>query len=136
MTVVDTSVWIDLLRATGSREERRLAELVERGAAVALTDLIYCEILQGVRGDADYARTRRAMRRFPILRLTRIGTFEHAAALYRACRRRGLTVRRTSDCLIGALCIEEGAEILHRDRDFDAIARVAPLRIHRVAAAP
>jgi hypothetical protein len=38
-------------------------------------------------------------------------------------RRRGLTIRRTVDCLIASTCLEAGAEIYHNDRDFDALAR-------------
>ena len=56
--------------------------------------------------------------------------FEEAAALYRACRAQGVTIRSLIDCLIAVLAMAEGVEVLHHDRDFDAIARVVPLRIH------
>jgi predicted nucleic acid-binding protein len=68
---------------------------------------------------------------YPILRMTRLTTFEHAARLYRTCRKRGLTVRKTMGRLIAPLCIEEDVEPFHKDADFEAIARVAPLRIYR-----
>ena len=56
-----------------------------------------------------------------------------AANLYRTARRRGLTIRRSVDCLIAATGLEVGAEIYHNDRDFDAVARVSDLRIYRPA---
>ncbi len=42
-----------------------------------------------------------------------------AAENYRILRTKGITVRKTIDCLIATFCIREGHELLHRDRDFD-----------------
>jgi hypothetical protein len=58
-------------------------------------------------------------------------TFEHAVDIYRACRRRGLTIRKTADCLIAATCVEARGELYHNDRDFEAIAKVRGLKIYR-----
>ena len=74
-----------------------------------------------------------ARRTHPILRQRGPETFETAANLYRMTRRRGLTIRRTVDCLIASTCLETGAEIYHNDRDFDALARVSDLAIYRPA---
>ncbi len=52
-----------------------------------------------------------------------------AAELYRACRGGGETPRKLTDCLIAAVAIRSGAELLCEDADFLAIARHAPLRI-------
>jgi predicted nucleic acid-binding protein len=51
-----------------------------------------------------------------------------AAALYRAARRVGLAVRSSSDCVIAACALRHDLEVLHRDRDFTALAQVSPLR--------
>jgi hypothetical protein len=67
------------------------------------------------------------------LRPRGLETFETAANLYRTARRRGLTVRRSVDCLIAAICLESGAEIYHNDRDFDALASVSDLAVYRPA---
>ncbi len=130
MIVADTTVWIDFFRATGSAFDRHLTHLIEEQAPIALTDLIYCEVLQGIRDDAQYERTKDVLRAFPILRVRGLDTFEQAAMLYRACRKRGLTIRRTADCLIAATCLEAGAALYHNDRDFDAIAKVGRLNIY------
>jgi predicted nucleic acid-binding protein len=129
--VVDTTVWIDFLNGAGTPEDRHLQQLITAGRSLALTDLIFCEILQGIREDAAFEQTRGLLLLYPILRIERLATFEHAAQIYRTCRRRGLTVRTTIDCLIAALCIEEDVELFHKDSDFDAITHVAPLRIYR-----
>jgi predicted nucleic acid-binding protein len=133
LIVVDTTVWIDFLEARGTAFDRHLTELVERDAPIALVDIVYCEVLQGIRDEDTYQRTRVSLRAHPILRPRGLETFESAASLYRRARRQGLTIRRSVDCLIAATCLEAAAEIYHNDRDFDAIARVSDLTIHRHA---
>jgi predicted nucleic acid-binding protein len=135
MIVVDTTVWIDFLAGRGTPFDRHLTTLIEEGTSLALTDLIYCEILQGLVDDAQYARTRKILLAHPILCVRGLSTFERAANIYRACRKRGFTIRKTADCLIAATCLEAGAELYHNDRDFDAIANVDHLRIYRPKAA-
>ena len=130
MIVVDTTVWIDLLAAKGTAFDRHLSELLEDDAPIALVDIVYCEILQGIQDDGAYQRVRVSLLAHPILRPRGLETFEAAANLYRSARRRGLTVRSTVDCLIAAICLEVGAELYHNDRDFDALARVSDLTIH------
>ena len=131
MIVVDTTVWIDFLEARGTVFDHHLAELVEADAPIALVDIVYGEVLQGIRDEDVYHRTRLSLLAHPILRPRGLETFETAANLYRTARRRGLTVRRSVDCVIAATCLEAGAEIFHNDRDFDAIARVSELAIYR-----
>jgi len=55
-----------------------------------------------------------------------------AANLFRAARRAGLTVRSGVDCLIAACAIRNGLTVLHRDRDFDVIARVSSLEVRDI----
>lgn len=131
MIVVDTTVWIEFFRGNGSRFDLHLAELIEAAAPIALTDLIYCEILQGIREDAALARVRRMLLHHPVLQMRDLDVFEAAAAIYRDCRKRGVTIRKTIDCLIAATCLAAGAELFHNDRDFTAIARVRDLKLHR-----
>jgi predicted nucleic acid-binding protein len=131
--VVDTTIWIDFLVARGTTFDRHLTELLELDAPIALVDIVYCEVLQGIRDDDIYQRTRRSLLAHPILRPRGLETFETAANLFRAARRRGLTVRRSVDCLIAATCLEAGAELYHNDRDFDVLARVSDLTVYRPA---
>ena len=131
MIVVDTTVWIDFLEGRGTGFDRHLTELIESDAPIALVDIVYCEILQGIRDDERYQRTRLSLLAHPILRPLGLQTFEAAANVYRTARRRGFTIRRTVDCLIAATCLEAGAEIYHNDRDFDVLANVSDLAIYR-----
>ena len=131
MIVVDTTVWIDFLEARDTAFDRHLTELIEEEAPISLVDIIYAEVLQGIRDEETFQQTRVSLRAHPILRPRGLETFETAANLYRTARRRGLTIRRSVDCLIAATCLETGAEIYHNDRDFDALARVSDLMIYR-----
>jgi predicted nucleic acid-binding protein len=127
--VVDTSVWIDVLAGRRTREAQRCVELIEGGEPVALTDVIVTEILQGLRSDDETELVERHLLAFPILRLEGLEDFALAARLYRTARRRGVTIRRTLDCLVAAPCVRTGAPILHADADFDRLASCSELRI-------
>jgi predicted nucleic acid-binding protein len=129
--VVDTTVWIDFLEARDTPFDLHLKDLIERGESLGLSDLIYCEVLQGILNDNRFRQTRNILRAYPILRVRGLRTFEAAADIYRACRRRGFTIRKTADCLIAATCLEARAELYHNDRDFEAIARVRGLKVYR-----
>ena len=131
MIVVDTTVWIDFFKAAGTREDFHLQELIIGGQSIALTDLIFCEILQGIRDDAEMVRTRTLLLRYPILRMDSLAIFEQAVTIYRTCRKRGVTIRKTIDCLIAAVCLNNNVELLHKDADFERIARIIPLKIHQ-----
>lgn len=131
MIIVDTSVWIEFLECRGSSYDRHLAELIQADAPVALTEVIYCEVLQSIRDDAVYANVRQILQAFPILFLKGLRSVDHAAALYRTCCHKGYTIRSTVDCLIAAVCLDAGAELFHHDRDFDVLAKIADLKIYR-----
>lgn len=133
MIVVDTSVWIEFFKGTGSSFDQHLAELIRVDAPIALTEVIYCEVLQGIRDDSVHARVREILQAFPVLLLDGLRSADRAVALYRACRRRGFTIRSTLDCLIAAVCLDAGAELFHHDRDFDVLAKVADLKLYRPA---
>lgn len=129
MIVVDTSVWIDVLRGTPTRQARRCVELIEGGEPVALTDVIFTEILQGLRSEHEAKLVEDHLRAFPILRLEGLDDFLLAANLYRAARKKGVTIRKTLDCLIAAPCVRTNAPLLHADADFDRLASCSSLRI-------
>jgi hypothetical protein len=126
---IDTSVWIDHFNAVESDEVSVLRELIEADTEVAIVDVCLTEILQGFRRDRDVDLVASTLLAFPILRLEDLADYLFAAELYRSARRSGRTVRSTIDCLIASVCIREDVPLLHRDRDFDELARCTALRI-------
>jgi predicted nucleic acid-binding protein len=127
--VVDTSVWIDLLAGRESKPVAACIGLIESGEPVALTDVVYAELLQGVSAKDEADLLDAHLRAFPILQLEGLDDFALAAELYRTARRNGVTIRNTLDCLIAAPCVRTGAPLLHSDSDFDRLASCTPLRI-------
>jgi predicted nucleic acid-binding protein len=128
-------VWVEFLEGRGSLYDRHLAELIRADAPIALAEVIYCEVLQGIRDDAVYVKVRASLQALPVLFLDGLRSVDHAAALYRICRRNGYTIRSTMDCLIAAVCLDVGAELFHHDRDVDVLAGVAHLKVYRPSAA-
>lgn len=131
MIVVDTSVWIDVLNGVDSPGARTCVRLIEAGDPIALTDIVFTEILQGLRSDREATLVEARLRAFPILRLDGLDDHVLAAELYRTARRAGVTIRKTLNCLIAAPCVRTGAPLLHADADFDRLASCSPLRIYR-----
>lgn len=127
LLLVDTSVWIDFLAARPTRAVDYFREQLDARQSFALTELIYLEVLQGIRELATVRKVATFLRAQTVL-YPRHGlrTYEAAADLYRRCRLAGITVRSTIDCLIAQLAIEHGATLLHNDRDYERIAKVEP----------
>ena len=128
MVLIDASAWVEFLRDTGSTVCRRVDELLD--AEIAVCDTIRMEVLAGARDELHLQALRRLLARATVLP-TDPAHFEEAAALFRHCRRQGETVRRLIDCLIAAVAIRSGAPILHRDGDFDVLARHPELEVAR-----
>jgi predicted nucleic acid-binding protein len=118
VTLVDTTVWIDFLAGVHNAQTLWLDREMDY-QRLGLTDLILCEVLQGVRGDALFLETERQMLRFEVYSTGGVELATASARNYRQLRARGITVRTTIDCLIASFCILNGHSLLHRDRDFD-----------------
>jgi predicted nucleic acid-binding protein len=88
------------------------------------------ELLAGAKENQRYARLQRLLVTYEFLPTESPSDYVAAADIYRRCRAAGLTIRKMTDCLIAAVAIRTGAEVLHQDKDFDAIARVTGLRVH------
>ena len=127
MILVDSSAWIEFQRATGSPADRRLTDAIQAEQPLATTGLVVLEILAGARDERHAGDLRRLLDRCRFLPLEEPSDHEAAAALYRACRREGTTIRRLPDCLIAAVAIRNRVSLMHRDADFDAIALHSPL---------
>lgn len=129
MILVDSSAWIEFLRATGSPPHLRLRSALQQGAELASTDVIVMEILAGARDDDDRDRLRRLLYGVEFLAVEGPADYEQAAELYRACRASGETPRKLTDCLIATVAIRNGAALLCEDVDFTTIARHSSLQL-------
>lgn len=132
MILVDTSVWVDFLRGEKSIQREALHRLIEHEEDISITEIIFTEVVQGIKADRDFETTKSYLLEFPIYKSKGVETYLRAAQIYRKCRKRGKTVRGTVDCIIAAICIENDLTLLHKDRDFDLIAACTTLRCYKI----
>ena len=130
MILVDSSVWIDYFNGAATTECDVLDALLGR-ELVLIGDLILTEVLQGFRTDAGYHKARSLLKPLDFCRLGGRTVALAAAENYRYLRSRGITVRKTIDVIIASYCILDSLELLHADRDFDAMEQHIGLRVYR-----
>ncbi len=128
MTIVDTTVWIDYLGGTANPHTDWLDRELDQ-QRLGFTDLILCEILQGIRANSDFTRVRRELSRFEVFDTGGEALAVASAQNYRFLRSHGHTIRKTIDCLIATFCLVEGHSLLHRDHDFDPSEKYLGLRV-------
>lgn len=131
MVLVDTSVWIEILRDRSGARRRALLEALD-GEDLFLSRFTQLELLQGSRDEGEWQLLSSYLADQDYLELSE-GSWEGAARIYFDLRRAGLTVRSPIDCCIAQLALDRDALLIHRDRDFETIARSRPLRQIRVA---
>lgn len=123
--LVETSAWVEWLRDTGSPTCDAVAERRLRPDLLATTEPVALELRSGA-PTAGQALVDRVLTGAVQLGLEPAVDFAVACDLYRAARSTGATVRSLMDCLIAAVALRTGAELLHCDRDFDVLAAMTP----------
>lgn len=130
--LINTSAWIEFFSQAPNLHQTALEDHIFAGDIIYTCPIIVQEVLQGVR-QKDYVKTKSALSSAEMLTFT--NSFQmavNAAQVYRACRSKGLTIRKAPDCLIAYHALEYDLPLLHKDKDFDGIAKVFPLRIVKV----
>src|SRR3989338_442024 len=122
MVVVDSSVWIDYFIGKETLQTKLLEDLIG-GTIIVVGDLILAEVLQGFREDRDYKIAKSLLEELELVTMTGIDIAFKSADNYRSLRKKGLTVRKTIDCLIATYCIQNNLPLLYSDRDFDAFSK-------------
>ena len=117
MILIDSSVWIDYLRGVETRQTDRLHGLLGV-EPLAIGDLILTEVLQCTTSERDFQQVLRLMSSLDMVQLGGVEVATQAARNFRALREKGVTVRKTIDCIIATRCIMDHLTLLHADRDF------------------
>ncbi len=125
---MDTTVWIDYFPGVENPETEWLNTELDR-QRLGLTDIILCEVLQGVRDDVVAKEVERRLLNLEVFDTGGVAVAREAARNYRALRSRGHTVRKTIDCLIATFCLRGQHSLLHRDRDFDPFEKFLELSV-------
>ena len=128
MVIVDTTVWIDFFLAQSTRQVAVLESFLEEGEDICICGLILTEVLQGIRNESEYKRTKARFDNLTFLPMA-YATFVKSAELYRSLRGQGITIRNSVDCLIATVAIEHDIPLLHNDKDFDPLEEHCGLKI-------
>ncbi len=132
MWIVDSSVWIGYFNGHVGRQTELLNTALGQ-REIGLGDIILAEVLQGFARQQDFETARNALLQFPVFTVGGLDIALKSAENYRWLRRRGVTVRKTVDCLIATFVIENGFSLLHDDRDFDALEAHLKLDVVRTS---
>jgi predicted nucleic acid-binding protein len=128
--LVDTSALLDYLEGRSTQAARYLEQVVDRDEPFALTPLVVQEVLQGARDEGQWrVLTAYLGSQRMLLPGDPMAAHVEAARIFFDARRRGVTIRSATDCLVAQLAIEHEVPLLHNDRDYKAIAKVRPLSL-------
>ncbi|HKK33891.1 MAG TPA: PIN domain nuclease, partial [Desulfomicrobiaceae bacterium] len=117
MILVDSSVWIDYFNGRITWQTNLLDQLLQQ-VPIITGDIILTEVLQGFRTDKEYTKAKEVMAILECRTLLDCRTAAQCAENYRRLRRKGVTVRKTIDIIIGTFCIVHEIPLLHADKDF------------------
>ena len=129
MILVDTSVLTNFLKGNETGAVFAFRQILKQDIPFGITFVIYQETLQGAKTERDFSLLKNYLssQRFfhPV---APVESYAEAARIYFLCRKKGITIRSTIDCLIAQICIEHDLDLLHDDCDFDAMAEVVGLK--------
>lgn len=129
MILIDTSAWVEFLRATGSSVDEQVAAAVAGRGRIGVVDVVKLELLAGARDEPAADDLMRLLARFTSLPTSSPADHELAARLHREARRAGKTIRSVLDCLIAAVALRLDVPVLARDRDYEVLADLSGLRL-------
>lgn len=119
--LVDSSAWVEAGRSGGNPEiTARLADLMNSGLA-AMTEPVWMELYQGIRGKREEARLEMTRSLCVWLEFDS-ECWQEAAKIARICLRSGVNVP-FGDVLVFACATRHGVELLERDRHFAMIRK-------------
>jgi predicted nucleic acid-binding protein len=119
--LIDTSIWIDFLNGVDSDEVNVFNYYLENDFPIYICPVIIQEILQGIKSEKEYRQVKEYLFALNVLNDDAIEAALGAVKIYRKLRKKGITIRKSNDCLIAYYSIKYSLKILHRDRDFDII---------------
>lgn len=127
MVLVDTTVWIDFFAARSMAQVETLEKLIKDREDICICGVILTEVLQGIRKDSEFQKTRDQFSHLIFLPM-HYSVFLRSAEIFRKLRRKGITIRRSVDCMIASVAIENDVPLLHNDKDFQPIQKHCQLK--------
>ncbi|MFC2157655.1 PIN domain nuclease [Acidobacteriota bacterium] len=120
MILIDSSVWIGYFNGVINPQTDWLDFYLGK-ELIIVGDLILTEVLQGFKNDNDFNKANELLSSFQFMEMLGQELAIKSAENYRFLRRKGATVRKTIDVIIGTFCIHHNISLLHDDQDFDPL---------------
>jgi len=127
--LADTSAWVEYDRATGSKADQRIAELITTDGPLMFTEPVLMEVLAGARSDTREGDLRRMLLRFGLAHFDAVTDFDAATRIHRRCRQAGVTPRGMVDCMIAAVAYRRALALLAWDADMFRLAKVIGIEL-------
>ncbi len=128
MILIDSSVWIDYFNGIQTSQTDWLDSSLGN-TPIIIGDLILTEVLQGFQSDKDFKTAKDLLLGIPYMAMGGQSLSLQSAINYRYLRKKGVTVRKSIDIIIGTFCIQNQLTLLHCDRDFDPMVKFIGLEI-------
>lgn len=122
MVLVDTTVWVDFFSANLNPHVKTLENLIVDREDICICGVILTEVLQGIRDDSEFKKTKNLFANLIFLPMP-YSVYLSSAKIYRTLRRKGITIRKSVDCMIAAVAMEHEILLLHNDKDFIPIEK-------------
>ncbi len=120
--LIDTSVWVAILREKSDEELAERAQQILREGRGAWCGIIQLELWAGIRGAEERKKLRDIQDAVHDLEISQ-SVWARAFQTAGVARSKGFTAP-TADYLIHACAHVHNAEIWHRDKHFDALAKL------------
>ena len=119
--IVDTSVWIDFFNGADTEQVKTLVTYIQEDEPLYLCPTIIQEVLQGITNDNQCKKIKDYLMCFNVLNDDSLESAFGAVKIYRKLRKKGISIRKSNDCLIAQYAFKYNLKMIHKDRDFDMI---------------
>lgn len=119
MVLVDTSIIIDFINNNSHKEI--ITNLLSK-KEFSTTEIIIMEVLQGIKNDKTYEKIKSFLESLPLIELN-YEDYLRAANIYRSCRKQGTTIRKSIDCIIAAVAMNNNLQMFANNSDFEKIRK-------------
>ena len=131
MILVDTSVLIDFLKGFQTEGRDKFEVVLHRKIPFGITSFILQEVLQGAASEKEFLLLKKYLLSQKFYHpKDPVDSFARAARIYMDCRKQGITIRSTIDCIIVQTALEHDLFLLHNDNDFNVMAKVVPIKLY------
>ena len=131
MILVDTSILIDFFKGVKNSSTDKFKSILLQKIPFGINSFIFQEVLQGAKSEEEFKHLSKYLVTQHFFHpKDPVDSFTRAARIYFDCRKKGITIRSTIDCIVAQTTLEHDLHLLHNDKDFEIMAKVIPLKLY------